>query len=58
MIYGYARVSSIGQDYSIQEAALVKAGCSIVRSEKVTGTKLKGREERTRFSSSCGQVIR
>ena len=45
MIYGYARVSSIGQDYSIQEAALVKAGCCIVRSEKLTGTKLEGREE-------------
>jgi DNA invertase Pin-like site-specific DNA recombinase len=45
MIYGYARVSSTEQDYSIQEAALVKAGCSVVRSEKVTGTKLEGRDE-------------
>jgi DNA invertase Pin-like site-specific DNA recombinase len=45
MIYGYARVSSTEQDYRIQEAALVKAGCSVVRSEKVTGTKLEGREE-------------
>jgi DNA invertase Pin-like site-specific DNA recombinase len=36
--YGYARVSSIDQDYTLQEKALRAAGCEIVRSEKVSGT--------------------
>jgi DNA invertase Pin-like site-specific DNA recombinase len=42
---GYARVSSADQDCSIQEAALEAAGCDIVRSEKRSGTTLKGRDE-------------
>jgi ATP-dependent Clp protease ATP-binding subunit ClpX len=37
MISGYARVSTINQDLSIQRAALTAAGCTVVRSEKVTG---------------------
>jgi DNA invertase Pin-like site-specific DNA recombinase len=45
MIYGYARVSTIDQDLSIQHAALTAAGCTVVRSEKVTGTSTEGREE-------------
>lgn len=45
MIYGYARVSSQEQDHSLQAAALLKAGCSLVRAEKVSGTKLEGRTE-------------
>ena len=40
MIYGYARVSSQEQDYSLQEAALLKAGCTVVRAEKASGTRL------------------
>lgn len=44
-MYGYARVSSADQDYGTQEAALKAAGCMVVRSEKVTGTKLDGRAE-------------
>lgn len=36
--YGYARVSSIDQDYKLQENALRAAGCEIVRAEKVSGT--------------------
>lgn len=43
--YGYARVSTTDQDLSIQEAALKAAGCTIVRSEKRTGTKREGRAE-------------
>ena len=44
-IIGYARVSSDDQDCSIQEAALHTAGCTIVRSEKHTGTTTAGRDE-------------
>ncbi len=43
--YGYARVSSIDQDYALQEKALRAAGCKIVRSEKASGTKRNGRTE-------------
>lgn len=44
-IIGYARVSSDDQDCSIQEAALHSAGCTIIRSEKHTGTTTTGRGE-------------
>jgi DNA invertase Pin-like site-specific DNA recombinase len=43
--YGYARVSSIDQDLSIQQAALQAAGCTIVRAEKASGTRRDGRTE-------------
>lgn len=43
--YGYARVSSVSQSLAIQQEALRKAGCDIIRSEKLTGTKLVGRTE-------------
>ena len=42
---GYARVSTSDQDCTIQEAALRAAGATIVRSEKRSGTVLKGRME-------------
>jgi DNA invertase Pin-like site-specific DNA recombinase len=45
MIYGYARVSTIDQDLSIQHAALSAGGCTVVRSQKVTGTRTEGRQE-------------
>jgi len=45
MRYGYARCSSAQQDTSIQIDALTKAGCEIIREEKVSGTSLQGRTE-------------
>ena len=42
---GYARVSSTDQDLAIQEEALRAAGCTIVRSEKRSGTKMEGRDQ-------------
>lgn len=42
---GYARVSSEDQDCTIQEEALRRAGCTIIRSEKHTGTTAAGRGE-------------
>ena len=43
--FGYARVSSTDQDCAIQEEALRAAGCEFVRSEKRSGTSIKGRDE-------------
>ncbi len=44
-LYGYARVSSIDQDLSIQQAALKAAGCEVVRAEKASGARRDGRSE-------------
>jgi DNA invertase Pin-like site-specific DNA recombinase len=43
--YGYARVSSLDQDLSIQRAALEAAGCGVIRAEKASGTRRDGRSE-------------
>ena len=45
MKYGYARVSSVGQDLTIQVQKLNEVGCDVIREEKVSGTSLKGRNE-------------
>lgn len=44
-LYGYARVSTSDQDYTLQEQALRAAGCEVIRAEKVTGTSRTGRTE-------------
>src|SRR3954466_15820331 len=43
--YGYARVSTIDQDLTIQEKALKAAGADVIRAEKVSGTRRDGRTE-------------
>lgn len=43
--YGYARVSAEDQDCAIQIAALRNAGCTVIRSEKKSGTTTSGRSE-------------
>ncbi|MDR6870119.1 DNA invertase Pin-like site-specific DNA recombinase [Bosea sp. BE125] len=44
-IFGYARVSSVGQDLTLQREALHAAGCTIIREEKVSGASREGRRE-------------
>lgn len=43
--YGYARVSSSGQDLTLQIKALEDYGCDAIRQEKVSGTSIKNRDE-------------
>jgi DNA invertase Pin-like site-specific DNA recombinase len=44
-IYGYARVSTTDQDLTLQVETLEAAGCTMVRKEKMSGTKRDGRSE-------------
>ena len=43
--YGYARVSTTDQDLTLQREALTRAGCAVIREEKVSGTSRQGRAE-------------
>ena len=43
--YGYARVSTTDQDLTVQREALSRAGCIVIREEKVSGASRQGREE-------------
>lgn len=43
--YGYARVSTIDQDLSLQRRMLKAAGCEVIRAEKASGTRRSGRTE-------------
>ena len=43
--YGYAHVSTIDQDLTVQRQALRAAECSVVRAEKASGSRRDGRTE-------------
>jgi DNA invertase Pin-like site-specific DNA recombinase len=44
-LYGYARVSSFGQDLGLQRAALKAAGCGVIRAETASGARRDGRTD-------------
>jgi DNA invertase Pin-like site-specific DNA recombinase len=44
-LIGYARVSTTGQDTATQEAKLKAAGCTLIRTETVSGGSRDGRDE-------------
>jgi DNA invertase Pin-like site-specific DNA recombinase len=44
-LIGYARVSTTGQDTATQEAKLKSAGCTLIRTETVSGGSRNGRDE-------------
>ena len=44
-LIGYARVSTTGQDTATQEAKLKAAGCTLIRTETISGGSRNGRNE-------------
>ena len=57
-LYGYARVSTLDQDLSIQRGALKAAGCEVIRAEKASGARRDGRSELQVLLDSCAPVTR
>jgi DNA invertase Pin-like site-specific DNA recombinase len=57
-LYGYARVSSSDQDFSLQEQALRAAGCDVIRAEKASSTSRAGAPSWKRYLISCGLATR
>jgi DNA invertase Pin-like site-specific DNA recombinase len=55
MIYGYARVSTLGQDLSLQEAALTAAGATQIFAEKISGAT--AREARPKLKKLVTRLI-
>lgn len=45
MVIGYAQMSSIGPDLSMQKHALRAAGCSVIRAERSSGTTLASQKQ-------------
>src|SRR3984957_8797382 len=43
--YGYARVSTLEQDLTVQRQALRAAGCGVIRAEKASGSRRDGRTD-------------
>ncbi|KAA0957710.1 recombinase family protein [Planococcus sp. ANT_H30] len=54
MKYGYARVSSKGQDLTVQLNALKEIGCEVIYEEKVSGRK---KVDRTEFNKLLDKVV-
>jgi|SRR5699024_2020896 len=52
MKYGYARVSTIGQELDAQVDVLKKEGCEVIYKEKFTGTRM----EREEFNKLVGNL--
>jgi DNA invertase Pin-like site-specific DNA recombinase len=59
MRYGYARVSSRGQDYTHQVEQLRAAGCEKIFSEKQSGKSTEGRPQFKRLMKAIlpGDVV-
>jgi DNA invertase Pin-like site-specific DNA recombinase len=59
MRYGYARLSSDGEDHTSQVEALTAAGCERIYSEMVPGTSTNGRHELTELlrALSPGDIV-
>jgi DNA invertase Pin-like site-specific DNA recombinase len=55
-IYGYARASTLEQNVTIQEEALRRAGCEVIRSEKVSGSS-RGDDRNWRCCSSFSDMV-
>ena len=57
-LYGYARMSTADQDFTLQERALRTAGCEVIRAEKATATRRDDRRAERCCCDFCGKGIR